>query len=284
MKNKIEKITFSISEEFDYFKENLKKILQESDIFLKEDILSFVFSNAKFLRPRLIFLFSDLLEIKDRNILNIALAVELLHNASLIHDDIIDDSKMRRNKLTMHSKFNTKIAILMGDLLLSYALEILSETPQTIIKIFSNKIIKTIKGEIKQNKNCNKKMSYEMYFEKTYDKTANLFFAGLESLFVLKNIDDFIKTNLREYLTNFCMAFQIQNDIKDIDSDYQNGNYTLPLIYYFEENKAYDKNKMEKYVNRVKDVADEYKTKAKSAISLIKINKIKPLIELLEII
>ena len=230
------------------------------------------------------FLFKELLDIKNDNTRKIALAVELLHNASLIHDDILDNDTIRRNIKTLNAKFNTKTAVLAGDLLLSSALNILSNANQEITDIFAKRIFKTIEGELKQNQNNGKITSIDNYFEKTFNKTANLFFAGLESLFTLKEIKEDTKNHLVSYLTNFCFAFQIQNDINDIEKDFNNKNYTLPLIFYFEENEKFDKSNLEKYILKTKDIVQDYKTKAIKAISFIDNKKIEPLAELIKII
>ena len=86
-------------------------------------------------------------------------------------------------------------------------------------------------------------------------------------------------------MINFCYAFQIQNDIKGIDSDFKLGNYTLPLIYYFEENREYNKNNLEKYILKTQNVVDDYKNRAIEAVSNLKIAKsTSSLIELIGII
>ncbi len=284
MTDKIAQITSLIEEDFSIFEIELKNIIKTSNNFLKDELCDFVFNNAKFLRPKLVFLFSKILKINDPTTVKIALAVELLHNASLIHDDIIDVACFRRNLKTFNTKYDSKMAVLLGDLLLSLALRILSKTNPKIIEIFSEKIFETIKGELKQNENTKKITDEETYFEKTYSKTANLFFAGLESLFTLKEIDEVLKIELKTYLKNFCLAFQITNDLKDIDSDFKNGNYTLPLIYYFEENKTLkENNNLEKYIKKTQNTINDYKQKATKTLKNDTIYK-NALFELVEII
>lgn len=284
MNNKVIQIASSVSEDFEFFEIELRKIIENYNNFLKDDLNCFIFNNAKFIRPVMVFLFSDVLNIRNDNVLKIALALELIHNASLIHDDIIDEAVKRRNLETFHKKFNCKNAVLAGDLLLASALKILSTTNNEITTVFSNKIFNTIQGELKQNENLNKHVDIETYLNKTFNKTANLFFAGLEGLFTLKKNDKELENKLRDYLTNFCYAFQIKNDIKDVESDYKNGNYTLPLIYYFEENKTYDESKLEKYLQKSLDVAASYKQRALLSISDKENEKLIPLRKLIEII
>ena len=284
MKNIISQVASSISEDFKAFEIEMKKIIEQYDNFLKDDLCCFVFENAKFIRPIMVFIFADILDIKNDNVLKIALALEFIHNASLIHDDIIDEAQERRNAPALHQKFSQKNAVLAGDLLLASVLKILSTTNSDITGVFSNRIFNTIQGELKQNENLNKQIDFETYLYKTFNKTANLFFAGFESLILLKESNKELEHKLREYLTNFCYAFQIKNDIKDVDSDYKNGNYTLPLIYYFRENKIYDKNKLDKYISKSTDIVNEYKKKALASIIDINDEKIIPLRKLIEII
>ena len=237
----IKDIISVVKNESDTFEKKLKIIIDKNRNFLKEDLKNFMFSNPKRLRPLFVFLFSKILKIDNFNqVLNIALALEFIHNASLIHDDILDNEKLRRNNPTFYEKYGAKLAVLEGDMLLSMALNILSDTSLDILKIFSNKIQKTLEGEIEQNSSLNKIIDERTYIRKTFNKTGNLFFAGLESLFVLKNIDDKTKYKLRKFLKNYTLAFQIKNDIDNIKnknlSDIKNGNYTLPVLYFCQEN------------------------------------------------
>ena len=237
----IKDIISVVKNESDTFEKKLKIIIDKNRNFLKEDLKNFMFSNPKRLRPLFVFLFSKILKIDNFNqVLNIALALEFIHNASLIHDDILDNEKLRRNNPTFYEKYGAKLAVLEGDMLLSMALNILSDTNLDILKIFSNKIQKTLEGEIEQNSSLNKIIDERTYIRKTFNKTGNLFFAGLESLFVLKNIDDKTKYKLRKFLKNYTLAFQIKNDIDNIKnknlSDIKNGNYTLPVLYFCQEN------------------------------------------------
>lgn len=237
MENNKVKPLFVIKEELIVFEEKLRKIINSSDNFLKKDLENFMFKGAKRLRPIFVLLFSKILKIESSALpLKIALTVELFHNASLVHDDIIDLEKTRRNDLTFVEKYGSKLAVLEGDLLLSFGLKELSETNLEILKIFSDKIQKTLSGEIKQNSTLDHFLNEEEYLNKTFNKTGNLFFAGLESLFCLKEIKESEKNSLLKFLKNYTLAFQIKNDIdnfkENFSSDFENGNYTLPVIYF----------------------------------------------------
>lgn len=267
----LKEITSTIEPELNLFEKNLKTLLNKEDNFLKEDLISFMFNKPKRLRPLFIFLFSKLLKIDDSLncalIQKIASITELIHSASLIHDDIIDNSIKRRLLDTFYKKFGAKIAVLEGDLLLSIALMELSNTNLEILKIFSDKIKDTLNGEINQNANFKKITSVELYFDKTFKKTGNLFLAGILALLTLKEIDEKTKEKVIGFIKNYSIAFQIQNDIKDYylnNSDFLNGNYTLAVIYFFMENKNSKptlKN-IQKYIKMAELKKDEFKNKA----------------------
>lgn len=226
----MDKIIFPIKNELNEFENNLKKVVLKEDNFLISDLEKFMFTNPKRLRPIFIFLFAKILKIENCLVQDIALTTELIHSASLIHDDIIDEEKTRRNNPTFYEKYSSKLAVLEGDFLLSLALEKISNTTLEISKIFAKRIKKTILGEINQNENLNNLTNIETYLNKTYAKTANLFIVGLEALFSL----DKENKNLLNFIENYALAFQIKNDIdnfKSNKSDIKNGNYTLPMLY-----------------------------------------------------
>ena len=233
----MDKIISPIENELKNFEAKLKEVILNTDNFLTYDLEKFMFTSPKRLRPIFIFLFAKVLKIDNPLVGNIALITELIHNASLIHDDIIDEEKVRRNNPTFFEKYGSKLAVLEGDLLLSLALEQISNTNIEISRIFASKIKSTIQGEISQNENNNKITDIETYYKKTIAKTAILFLAGLEALFTLSKEDK----DLYYFMKNYALAFQIKNDIdnfKTNSSDYKNGNYTLPVIYSFMENQA----------------------------------------------
>ena len=95
----MDKILFPIKNELDDFEKNLKEIVNLNNNFLTSDLNNFLFANPKRLRPILVFLFAKILKINSNLVQKIALISELIHNASLIHDDIIDEEKIRRNNL-----------------------------------------------------------------------------------------------------------------------------------------------------------------------------------------
>lgn len=254
-----------IKKDLENFELSLKKILEAEDNFLKEDLITFMFSSAKRLRPILVFLFSKILKIDDDAVLNIALITELIHSATLVHDDILDEDSLRRNHPTFNKKFGSKLAVLEGDLLLVLALNQIAKTNIDILKVYSDKITKTLSGELRQNSTLNKIIDEKTYLEKTFNKTGNLFLSGLEALFCLKEIDFKTKQALINFTKNFSIAFQIKNDTNDIESDIKNGNYTLVVLYFLQENSIEELNKnsdFEKYLKKTFEKIEYYKNLA----------------------
>ena len=266
-------IVYPIKEELDIFEQNLKNIIMSCDNFLKDDVVRFMFSNPKRLRPVFIFLFSKILNINSPLVQKIALTSELIHSASLIHDDIIDEAQLRRNFPTLYAKYGSKIAVLEGDLILSLALEVLSRTTPEISKIFANRIKLTILGELEQDKNLYREISVDDYIKKTFNKTGNLFLAGLEALFSISQRNE----HLFNFMKNYSIYFQLKNDIKDLISDKNNGNYTLAMLYFLSENEIEDlKNtKLDKYIDMTNEKIKLYKDNALFCLSSISNSKYK---------
>ncbi len=282
MDEKIKTIALPIEEKLNIFEKKLNDIIKENPTPFSNHLYNFIFLNAKRLRAVFVFLFAEILNIQDENVINIALLSELIHNASLIHDDIIDESKKRRGLETFNEKFNSKVAVLEGDLLLAIALEILSKTNTKITKIYSGRIKKTILGEINQNTTINLN-NIDLYIEKSFNKTGNLFVVGLEALFSIKEQNETIKENLLNSIKNYSIAFQIKNDVADVKSknfyDAKQKNYTLPLILFVIENKInpmdfekYLSSDFNKYILKSEEYIEKYKQKALTGLDCLEDN------------
>lgn len=216
-----------------------------NDEFLSE-LNNYLKIGSKQLRACLIFLFSKALfgECTEQTS-RLAAAVELIHNATLIHDDIIDEADIRRGKTAIHKKYGNKLAIISGDFLLSLAMNLLNSLNNlNIIDNFAVCLNALCSGEIEQYFSQKTTPSIEQYLKKSEAKTASLFAAGLKSLSNLNN-DQFI-TPMLEFAKHFGTAFQISDDLKNLSqtpdgkpilNDIKSGLYTAPVIYAFGENK-----------------------------------------------
>ena len=243
------------NKDLDLVNYEIKSLLSKNNTELNEHMSSFLFSKSKRLRPLILFLTKDALNAPDNdNIVKLAAALELLHSATLLHDDIIDDAKLRRLKPTINHRYNSKMAVLSGDYLLSLSLKLLCDIglPE-IFCYFSENTLNICRGEINQFFNREKLVTIEEYLEKSKNKTSSLFMAGAKSLIYLINekmqkIPDNIQKAFLDYILSFSLAFQIYDDIENfqnentekISSDAENGIYTLPYLYISQQNHSCD--------------------------------------------
>jgi len=161
---------------------------------------------------------------------NFLTAIELIHNASLIHDDVIDNEEIRRNKKTLNNLTDNKSAVLYGDILLTEAVEYILKTKSMHVMSIINTSVKNMcKGEIIQKTQEFQIPSIEDYIHKTELKTASLFTGMMSGIAELSNCSN--KTELISFALNFGIAFQIKNDLDNSGSDIKNGIYTTPVIY-----------------------------------------------------
>lgn len=163
-------------------------------------------------------------------------ATELIHNASLIHDDIIDNNFSRRGKESLNAEFDSKFSIIAGDYVTSLAVkELLKLNNNDILQIYFETISKMCEGESLQYFQKGKIPAFDEYIKKTQYKTAELF----KACFVATSIyaANPLLAEARDFAINFGIAFQLKNDLDDykkgIDhsSDIQQGIYTAPVIY-----------------------------------------------------
>ena len=272
----------------DYLKINLSVENKISD-----DILDFIFSKSKRLRPKFIFLFAKALdlEISDK-IYHLAACSELIHNSTLIHDDIIDDAQLRRGKVSLNKKLGNNLSVLAGDFLLSVAMLHLAKCSNIkCFEIFSSSLQQMCKGEINQHFALNKIPTFDEYIEKSKNKTAELFNASICALFEMENIPNIKDASI--FALNYGIAFQLKDDLVNILktdtskpqlSDIYNGNYSAPVIFLQEKIDNIETFSKEELVNLVNteeiilktlNLIEEYAKKAIASIEFIKDNQYK---------
>lgn len=241
--DKYKELVQSLSDDFDRLDTDLdicfsKKQKQENQVLpiLKE----FFVQKGKRIRSSLIFLFAKSLNKPvDDFVYRIALATELLHNATLIHDDIIDCAMFRRNEKTLNFNYDSKLAVLAGDYLLAEVLKILGEVDlKQVRNCYSEAVSDLLRGEINQYFNRFKILPIDKYIEKSKNKTAKLFEAALMSIGYYYGLSQNELAQVRKFAQNFGIGFQIHNDLKNFDNidkvneDIKNGDYSAPIIYY----------------------------------------------------
>lgn len=174
--------------------------------------------------------------------------IELLHLASLVHDDIIDGTEIRRGQITAHKEWGTKIAVLIGDYVLSQAMQcVIGEESREIPTILATAADKLIAGEILELDNSgNTNLSLNLYKKIIDGKTAALIAAAARIGAILAGLDKNTVDSCEQMGSHFGIAFQIVDDLLDYGfgsenldkakfTDLGNGLITLPLLYYFDE-------------------------------------------------
>lgn len=187
---------------------------------------------SKHIRPLIAFLYLKALGLNiDKKQIILQTAIELVHNASLIHDDVIDDSEIRRNTKTINKDFDNKLAVISGDYILSIALTYIAKLNSIkIVEMFANTLSFMTNGEINQQFSKFQIPTIENYIKKTEQKTAKLFETAICGSLLLANSNE----NASVFAKNFGIAFQIRDDIiniKTTQSDIKDGIYTAPVIY-----------------------------------------------------
>lgn len=315
---KISKADLSIKELVELIKEDFIK----ADKLIKNQITSEVdripeLSNyiislgGKRLRPILTIACAKMLNIENNHHITLAAAVELLHTATLLHDDVVDESDFRRGKETSHVLWDNKSSILVGDYLLGKAFQLMVKTGSLqCLETLSNAAAIIAEGEVLQlvaTNNINiKKSDYIRIIE---SKTAALFSSACEVGGIISNSPSEINKSLFSFGKNLGTSFQLIDDAldysgstenlgKNIGDDFYDGKITLPIIISFEEadeNEKYiwkdifqkkirnekdlviAKNLIEKHksIEKTLDLANKYGDDAKKDLSVFNESPIK---------
>lgn len=231
-----------ISKEFDLFRDRFLDILKSDDDLLNRVLLHISKRTGKMMRPTLTMLLAKSLgEINDLTY-SAALSLELLHTASLVHDDVVDESKERRGLPSVHSLFDNKVAVLVGDYLLASSLKCASESTLEIVNVISRLGKHLSEGELLQLSNISSNsFSEEVYFRVIQNKTADLFAACGQVAALSQNADKEILERYRKFGLLLGLVFQIKDDIfdylnnveigKPTANDMREGKLTLPALY-----------------------------------------------------
>ena len=195
--------------------------------------------------------------------INLAACVELIHAATLIHDDVIDNGEIRRGKKTLNSVWGNQSSILIGDYLLSRCFEMMVEDENLeILKLLSSTSAKIAQGEILQLQHKGEiDMLEETYFKIISSKTAELFAAATKVGAILGNKNNKIKDALGFYGKNLGLTFQIADDTLDYNSnfnlfgkkignDFFEGKITLPIILLSQKANSSEKNQIKEFFSK----------------------------------
>lgn len=246
----------------------LRKIIDQMEEPV-ESMLKTSLKGGKRLRPAVAILCGLLFKIPRRKVHLLAAAVEVLHSATLIHDDLVDNATLRRGRKTIHTVWPVGAAVLAGDYLLAQSVSLVSRLDNPgVLRILADTLYTMSAGEIDYHYSHKDRKSREVYFESINAKTASLFAGAMEMVGALARAEASTVTSLKNFGHEFGIAYQIVDDVLDITSDKRNlgkpvgsdlaqGIVTLPVICYL------DRRKEDKVVHRIlagKGTAEDLKT------------------------
>ena len=292
----------SIQEDLVKVKGKLRSISKIDFTWLSEQLGYVVRGGGKGIRPALTLLAGKFYNYNLKYLLPMATAVELMHTATLIHDDTIDKSVVRRGKPTIYKIWGEETAVLLGDYLFAKAGEFVADTQSPrVIKLFSQTLATISSGELSQLLDAfTLEQTRQHYFQRISSKTASLFSLATESGAILSEAPEKSIKALKEFGYNLGIAFQIVDDVLDftgtedklgkpIGSDLTQGTLTLPTMLLIErypgdnpvkqvfENKNKQKN-IELAIEMIRNssiaqecyqIASEYHAKAFHNLSLL---------------
>jgi len=230
---------------------NLKNLIGASHPILAAAAEHLFSAGGKRVRPAIVLLVSRATmleqEITPRH-RRLAEITEMIHTASLVHDDVVDEAELRRNVPTVNSLFDNRIAVLAGDFLFAQSSWYLANLDNLqVVKLLSEVIRDFAEGEIQQGMNCfDTSLSWEAYLEKSYYKTASLIANSAKAAGVLSEVSPQVCESLYKYGRCLGLAFQIVDDILDftsspevlgkpVGSDLASGKLTAPVLYAMQE-------------------------------------------------
>jgi len=272
----LEQVFEFLSKELSLLENELKKRLltvTENKIDLHNVFKYFFDIRGKRLRPILVLLSAGLIRSYEHDDVKInadeiklAAALELIHNSSLIHDDIVDESSHRRGQITMNHRFNNKVAVLAGDLIYSHAFLLMNDLKSSkLSSVLSGCVEKMCKSEI--NELISPFTNYEQYIAYLDAKTAELMSTCCKCGAIIAGADKNTVSILGEFGTNFGIAYQLTDDLLD---DEQPEDFDVNLLLqskiYCEKAKKnldfFEDNEYKKhFLNLIRYILDKSKLK-----------------------
>ena len=244
------------------------KLSSEVDLIRKMTLYQ-LDSGGKRLRSILTLASSKMTEYKGEHNIHLAACVELIHSATLLHDDVIDNSSIRRGKKTSNVIWGNQPSILVGDYFLSRCFEIMVDVGSLeVLKLLSNVSAEVAQGEVLQLQHKNEvDIAEQVYLNIVTQKTASLFGAAMKVGGCLANKSENEKKALQSYGINLGIVFQISDDIldynstkvfgKNVGNDFYEGKITLPIIILFQKSNKTEREQIKKYFTQGKRTEDE---------------------------
>ncbi len=258
---------------FDDIRTLLKEDLEQTDILLHSRLNSnvalinqmsayIIGAGGKRLRPLLLLLCARATNYQGEHHRLMAVVIELIHTATLLHDDIVDESATRRGKDTANEAWGNAASVLVGDFLYSRSFEMMVEPGSiNIMQILSKATNEIAQGEVLQLLNCqNSELTEVEYYQVIERKTAVLFQAATQIGGILSDVNQVQEQALKNYGLHLGNAFQIIDDVLDYESDSETmgkevgddlaeGKTTLPMIYALANTSGSEKQLLEDAIN-----------------------------------
>lgn len=219
---------------------------------LKSALEHLLSAGGKRIRPTLGLLVGNMLGAPEEKLITLGASVELLHTATLVHDDLIDGALLRRGMPTLNARWSPAATVLTGDFLFARAAKLAAETDYLpLMKLFAETLATIVNGELTQMFSARGMIDRDNYYNRIYAKTASLFEMSALAATMVSTEDEDVRTSMKAFGYEVGMAFQIVDDILDftgdqstvgkpIGSDLLNGLVTLPAIYFAEANRYDD--------------------------------------------
>ena len=217
----------------------------QSDVALINQLGIYIINaGGKRMRPMLSVLAAGAVGYTGKDHISIAAIIEFIHTATLLHDDVVDESELRRGRKTANAMFGNSASVLVGDFLYSRSFQMMVALKRLkVMEILSDTTNVVAEGEVLQLMNCNDPdTTEESYMQVIYCKTARLFEAATQLAAVINDDDPKIEQALADYGKHLGTAFQLVDDImdytadakemgKNVGDDLAEGKPTLPLLY-----------------------------------------------------
>ncbi len=272
MANIVEEIKRPIADEMKLFEKKFYESMQSNVPLLDKVTRFIVTTKGKQMRPMFVFLCARLVGSVNEKTFRGASMIELIHTATLVHDDVVDESFKRRNFFSINALWKNKIAVLVGDYLLSKSVLLSTDHIDfDLLSVIARTIREMSEGELLQLEKARKlDITEEVYYEIIRQKTATLIAACCEIGVLSNDADEQLARKMMEFGTYTGMAFQIKDDLfdylssnfigKPVGIDIKEQKMTLPLIHTLktasDEDRKYFFNTIKRYNNDKKRVKE----------------------------
>lgn len=296
-----------LSSDLTIIEEALEETVKADSPLLHQASLHLLQAGGKRIRPVFVLLAGKFGEYDINKIKNVAVSLELIHMASLVHDDVIDDAELRRGKPTIKAKWDNRTAMYTGDYIFARALELMTSIEKPFAhKILANTLVELCIGEIEQIKDkYNFDQNVRTYFRRIKRKTAILIAVSCQLGAIASDVDETIHKKLFQFGYYVGMSYQIIDDVLDFTGtekvlgkpagdDLHQGNITLPILFAMEDseirkemikvNEKTERAEIERLITLVKEsgaiekslqVSDNYLNKALAILNELPQNRAK---------